>query len=311
MSLDLNLPGTILNAGGLPIAADDDMQIDGALIVWEPNHPIDAFKMAGLPNRPAYSVGSSVFATTTLENVAAAQAAALLGVAESAVKPYWATNDNAMLSAAPPTNIVYERSSKGALHVAAAQTGQSTFVTAGLRLPDAVKAYLYANPSHLYYVSLWYEVTRPALDQGGLESPYLTLQKSSGTTHGFFNVGKDGPQGVTSLAGQAVPVGARNTLGLVHERLANTFDGTALTNATTDFVDYLFGFGLCAGQYGDIARNKTLSAKLFRVALLDLTVVGKTYDQMGAIDDAMRARAFGIGGRYSGDTHTAVTSLVA
>lgn len=307
MSLDLVIPGVITNAGHLPPAVDDDMQIPGALVIFEPGHPVADFAMSGIPAVGSPNTGPTAITTTTLPNVAAEVAADLLATSEANTKAVWADNSVAVQTSAPPINIKYERTAKGGLHISPAQSGQSSSVKSELRLSDAVKAYLYANPTHVYYLSFWYRITRADLINTG---PYSALKREAGTSVGFFNIQRGGPTGITDLVGQGVPVGARNTVGLVHERLANQYDGTpALSNATTDFLAVLFGLAQVNGAYGDHARNKAMSAILYRVNLIDLTAAGKTYAEMAAIDDAMRAAAFADGGRYDDDSWTAPAVL--
>jgi hypothetical protein len=55
--------------------------------------------------------------------------------------------------------------------------------------------------------------------------------------------------------------------------------------------------------------NVAPSGVLYRVYLEDFTVSGRTYSEVEAADLAEFATAFGVGGRYAGDTHTAVSAL--
>lgn len=213
-------------------------------------------------------------------------------------------NDGAV--SASNADMLVELSAKKALSVI---TSQSTMVASrqfSLRLPGPIKKYMQANPSHTYAVSAWYRITRAATTNTG---PYIALKRSSGANSGWLNVGKSGPQSIASIANNFVAVGARNTVGMVQERLANPYVGTALTNNSSDFLAALFGFASVDGAYGDGGRNASMSAVVYRLTLEDLTVSGRTFAQFGAIDDALYALMFAAGGRYNGDTYTAVTAL--
>lgn len=303
MSLDLILPSGMTNTGGLPAAYPDEMMAAGTLMIWEPGHPANPF--VGVPTAPAPLSGNAGV-STPMPNIAAATAAALCGgVSLSSVLPSFSRNDGGQ-SAAPNVDMLIDRSAKGGLNVITSQATMAAFRFAGLRLPQAIKDYIFANQAHNFMWTAWYEVTRVDANNTG---PYAAIMKGAGSNAGIINIGRGGPQGLPGVNNNVVAAGARNTLGLVHEQVANNYDGTAPTNATTDLLDFLFGFSYLVGAYGDHGRNKSISANVYRLTLEDLTASARVFAEAAAVDVAMRQAAFGVGGRYNGDSHTAVSAL--
>lgn len=78
--------------------------------------------------------------------------------------------------------------------------------------------------------------------------------------------------------------------------------GTGITAST----DLIIGSGHIPPYSGSIAGNQAWNASpsciLYRVYIEDLSLSGRTYDQVRAIDEAEHAKAFGAGGRFYGDT---------
>jgi len=191
---------------------------------------------------------------------------------------------------------LFERTPKGGLHIISSQSTQQTFREALITIPDAVRDYIFANQANSYFLSLWYRVTRVDANNSG---PYVAIKHSNG--RGIFDVGRSGASASIVPSNNVVAAGARNTVGLVHEQLANTWDGTALDSAA-NLLRTAMGFGFVHGAYGDHGLNKSMSAVVYSAYLEDLTVSGQTFAQAAARDVAQRALAFGAGGRYVDDT---------
>lgn len=206
-------------------------------------------------------------------------------------------------------NYKYEYTPKGGLHMASSRTTMAA-TSSGmlLTLSGAIKKYMFDNPSHEYALSLWYKVTAPAL--AGYTGPYVFPAKNSGSASYFHRItlAQDGPAQNFSR-----PVGAKNTVGMVVEQMSGTYAGTALSNAFSDFLPYLFaGVGGPVGAFGSTyGQNKSMSAVLYRATLEDLTAAGRTYAQFKSVDDLAYAAAFTGTGRYVGDSNTAPGTLIA
>jgi len=222
------------------------------------------------------------------------------------VQPLFNRNDTPT-SAGVPLSFAAERSAKGGLHVVSSQATQTASAYARFELPGPVKAYMAANQSHVFYLSAWYQITRADLVNTG---PYIFTGDAASNLRGFFGVKRDGPLFAPNALSK-VATGARNTVGLVHEELATSYVGAvALADDAPGFHSIVFGFGLVNAAYGDHARNKAMSAVVYRLFLEDLTVSGRSAAQLAAIDEAARTAAFAAGGRYAGDSWTAPGTLL-
>lgn len=292
--LDINLPGSLSNATGLPLAYDDALMVAGSMFLWEPAHPVTPY--VGVPPTGAALSGATI--TTTMPNIAQLAARNLLADPVADVDARFVRNDGT--NTATNLDMIVERSGKGGLHVITSQANMSTFRFAVLNLPTTLRDYLFANLAHTFYLSAWYRITRAALANTG---PYVSVQNNSGTSQGFFSIGVGGPLGALSYSGNSVAP-SRNTLGNTIEQLANGWDGGNPV-ASANILTTLFGFGLVDSAYGDHARNKAFSAVIYRIYMEDLTVSGRSFAAVKAADDALYAAAFAAGGRYNGDTFTA------
>lgn len=86
-------------------------------------------------------------------------------------------------------------------------------------------------------------------------------------------------------------------------------NGSTGTIGTLAYQDlFCFGGVPSVGPFS-AAVNKGGSHILYRCYLEDLTVSGRTYEQVKAIDDALFAAAFSSGGKFYGDTYTDPATL--
>jgi len=298
--LDIILPGSLNNSGNLPVAYDDQLISAGTLVLWEPAHPMNPF--SGLPAAPAFASGQ--YADTPMPNIAKVSARNLLGNQSANVMPIFHRNDGSN-AAAPNTSMLMERSALGGLHVITSQATMANSRQASLQLPATIQSYILANPTHSYYLSVWYSITRAALSS--MSMPYAYIGSTSGVGSIICNEGITGHLGSAPMQASSTSP-SKNTVGNTIEQWANTFQGTPPTS-TTNLIATPFGFGQIASQYGDGARNVDFSAIMYRVFFEDLTVAGRTFAQVKAIDDALYAAAFAAGGRYYGDTFTNPSAL--
>lgn len=90
-----------------------------------------------------------------------------------------------------------------------------------------------------------------------------------------------------------------------HQRFTNT-DINGVTGAPSTFQ---LGAGMLSSYTGATYRNKQNSVILYRAYIEDLTVSGRTYAEVDALDYALYQAAFAAGGRYFGDTYTDPVTL--
>lgn len=196
-----------------------------------------------------------------------------------------------------------ERTTLGGLHVIFSQTlNAATTDNYRIDYPSAIRTYLAANYDHALFLSLWWRVTRV---QTALT--YYSIIGNAG-----FTASSNYKQSVASDkvnpadAGTGF-LGRRNAGSTLGDHQVNTgrsnHSGAAPANVAA-LLTAAFVVGNYSSQLNDTvaARGKSASAVLYRVYLEDLTVSGRTYAAVDAIDTAAYAAAFGVGGRYLNDT---------
>ncbi|MBF7010596.1 hypothetical protein QUC32_13005 [Novosphingobium resinovorum] len=203
--------------------------------------------------------------------------------------------------------IISERTPRGGLHTIVSQTNDTVNANfKGIQAKTALANYITANRGHSFYVSQWRRITRGATApstqsaiRGGIGNGgtnYITQLLQAHTTGSM----QSAVNPIASFTDMPVPnVGST---GLVFNA-----DGAAGPgNGNTALVIALNYWGL-AGSYGSAATygNKSASYVAYRSYIEDLTVSGRTFEQVRALDYALYQAAFAAGGRYAGDTFTA------
>lgn len=170
-------------------------------------------------------------------------------------------------------------------------------------IPTLIQNYFVSVPTNQFFVSLWSRETK--VSPGTTNSAWATfLGKRTSITAGYAWAFADNGPPLTHGTGTA-------SLGF-HD------DGNFLGNRrrSLGFKNYAQqpswdggpqGASFTVGSYG--TENSYLDAKsnsaaqvFYRFYLEDLTVSGRTYDEVDALDAAAFTTAFAPGGRYYGDT---------
>lgn len=297
----------------------DPIEAAGSLMLIEPAHPVRPWS-AGLP------ADASV-----LTNAVDTIGAAVIGQPASAVRPSLVRPASFTGSAG-----LLERTGKGALHGITSQAGSAIADGgAGIAIPTAVTKYILDNYLHQFYFSMWGRITRvPTSVATGLVGIAAGSQQSNAcefylgarsdgawtfrpSTPGSPSYLGDTRSPSTSGAGNfRVALGAKDFYGREITGLPATGNATPQSGArATSAVAFgALGYTPSVGADGAVGVNRALpntsnkdttaSWVLYRFYLEDLTVSGRTFAQVEALDAAMYAEALGAGGRYSGDTFT-------
>lgn len=293
----MRLRGVTLTDPSAPkIITRDKLESPGSIMLFDGKHQFGEF--SGLPG-----IGSEV------PNAVSSIAARLLGVTESqtALKVLDA-------SAEAPSIFKKERTLKGGIHGIITQSGgqassQMYLIGAG----DAVRNYIRDNPSHVFYVSIWQRVTRKALASSAAQSPFHFTNSSGGTTNYRFHMQAGQPfpsqsspsvwrgsSNVPSAADKDVSDGTNRFTSLAVQ--GNSGNGPVASDPLT------FGVGTFA-TWSSLNYNKAASRIIYRAYIEDLTVSGRTYAEVEAIDYALYQEAFAPGGKFYGDTYTDPATL--
>ena len=179
-----------------------------------------------------------------------------------------------------------------------------------------MEAYLIANPTHAVYYSVWDCITR-ALTTVGPPNPGLySVGKDSGNTFMFNGQGIFSPASGAHFLGAATTNGFGMALGnrCIQHGVSGVFTGPSClgTLANTYGHSAALVWGHSAGC------TSGLSQILYRLYFEDLTVaaaaggytggaamtVPARYTELAARDLALFNTAFGVGGKFNGDTFT-------
>lgn len=199
-----------------------------------------------------------------------------------------------------------ERSAKGGINVVVSQTAQ-TVQTQGayLALPAAILAYIAANPNALWYASRWVNRSRAALAAGPSEGALYTYGVSA-AANCLFNVLPASGIGGNLSASRLDP--SLNGAGSDYFSLA-TLDWLGQDPGTLAPTSFPVAWGQTIGSYqSPTYYNKSSSFCLERFYLENLSVSGRTWAQVDAIDHAFWLEDHTTGGRWYGDTYPTTPS---
>lgn len=273
----------------LPLLLDDPILSNGSLVLIDPTHSLS--NTVGVPANNAL-----------ITNIAWNQAKSLVG-----------SGDINSLSATftdlhQGTDALFERTSKGGLHGIYSQVNNTSAERgAFINSPTLIQSYLFANMSHRFYMSVWGRRTRTAITTGGADPRFSQINNSgSGGSYMLIQSALNGS--ANSFIGNTITP-SRNTANVFRCSIGNTggFTVAAPTSSTQIMANMFMWGNTPPGE--SVWSNKAASDVLYRVYLEDLTVSGRTYAQVDAIDAAMQATAFASGGRFYGDTFTAPSTF--
>ena len=293
----LRLHGVSLTDAMAPkIITRDKIESIGSLMLFDGNHQFGQFN--GLP-----AAGADI--PNALSNIAAG----VLGVneAQTALKVL-------AVSADAPTVFKKERTLKGGIHGIVTQSGaqvsaQMYFMCAA----DAVRNYVRDNPGHNFYFSLWQRITRKALASAASQAPFYFTNGVSATSNYRFHM--QGGQPFPSSTSPTVWKGSKTVPAASDKDVANDTNRFTSLAVQGDSGNGPIGtdpIALGVGTYSAwnaLNYNAGASRIIYRAYIEDLTVSGRTYAEVEAIDYALYKEAFAPGGKFHGDTYTAPSTL--
>jgi hypothetical protein len=266
----------------------DSMETSGSLLLIDPTHP---YKQ--------WSSGAPSVENAAIPNVLADKFSQLTGVSTGVDASWHSANITA--------NIKFERTGKGGLHGYLKQTSITT-ERGGIYVPTAIMNYMNANKSHAFYISLWQRTTQASTytPSGNYNPTYSAMAANTGAGNLLYGfniyqvVANNGGKSYLSTAG----ISATNHLYATYT-IPNAYS-TDLTDFRT-LPWYVGTYGPWNGATGitPTVVDKLPSQILYRYYIEDLTVSGRTYEQVLALDQALYTKeVITAGGRYYGDTFT-------
>jgi hypothetical protein len=272
--------GVAFTDTSMPVIRNDRLLTHGSLTLITPQHGMQAWP-AGVPANGV-----------ALPNIAADEAAAL-GIADPGV--------GAVVGLG--AGLTFERTAKGGLHGIVPQAvAPAVGAYMSLNMSPGLKAYILANPAHSYFLSLRSRTTR--LTASGTNSLAYSLVRSvaNSTLISLLHSASNGT-GVLGRRNAAVT----NT-DPVLRNIANS--NGVITGYAADASASLATWGRIGPFNSGVADAQRLPSWIFYQAYLeDLTVSGRTYAQVDALDAELFGRDFGVGGKFYGDTFTSPSTV--
>lgn len=293
MGIKVVIPGVTFSDLTLPILRADPLLTPGSLLLLDFGRD--------------YTAGVTVPAHgAALGNLAWEEAIVTLGGGtESSVKP---TFQNTFVGA--PTQGLVERTTKRGLHVITSQTAMdATGRYAAITLPTSIRDYMYTNtPSRSFYTSMWGRLTRLSTQStDALGNFASTTAPATNYASLLYKGAQWFPQSGTGFVGQrSVP--ASEALGNFYAAGAENAWSVGTKPGTAAGTENVFWWG-ARGVYESFQRNKANSGVWYRIYIEDLTASGRSFATVDALDKALYDEAFGTGGRFNGDSFTAVGTL--
>lgn len=280
---------------GPKIITRDKIESSGSLFLFDGNHEYGKFN--GLPERLG-----------VIPNVLANLSSSLIGVGES--QTHFIVNQATFNTAGV---FLRERTQKGGIHGLITQAGgQVSQMAYAVNGSDAVRNYMRDNPAHKFYVSLWQRVTRKSLSTSAPQAPFFYTNSSAATSNFRFHMEGSLPSPrigtAPSLGARAVPVENDSNIASGTNRFTSLGVKGATGNepAGSDPVQLVVG---TASAWAGGSLNKAASRIIYRAYVEDLTVSGRSYAEVEAIDYALYQEAFAPGGKFYGDTYTNPSTL--
>ena len=295
----LRLHGVTLTDATAPkIVTRDKIESSGSLMLFDGNHEFGSF--AGLPIVDA-------LVPNALSNLSKALTGGVGADLDFKVKT--ARPNSAQFKS--------ERTPKGGIHGIVTQGGGQTAAESySLDGPKAVSDYILAHPTHQYYFSLWSLITRAGLASSAAQSPFHFTNGLGATTNHLFHmqggVPSPGFASAPSFRGvKAVPTYTDHTgasIVVPMKRFGSIGVQGFVGNAPIAADRIQLGVGAFGG-WNSLNFNVCPSRIIYRAYGEDLTVSGRAYAEVEALDCALFLEAFAPGGKFYGDTYTAPSTL--
>lgn len=283
--LEWRIPGVTFNNPNLPYDYPDEIMSTGSLLLIDFNHP--DYTLAAVPAHNA-----------TIQNIAWDIAKSIIG-----------SGDEATLRAVVGNTLaanegLLEVTPKKGLHIMVSKTNHVLNHAYEIYFPALVRQYLFdKRTTNKIYASLWSKNTRAATANTGV---FFAASSNQPTNNFVFNFTWNG---VSPASNESNRLGARpGDLTTLGNQLRNVASSN-MKGADSEYTRWQTRFAVGnASGFGSTQQNAAPSMILYRLYVEDLTVSGRTYEQVDAIDKAMYDAAFGVGGKFYQDTHSDPTA---
>lgn len=273
------------------VAAPVDPSLtDGHLLLLVPGKPVDGYWGSGMD----------------IPNLAASRAAAITGNPAPT-----ATVFNTFANAQSGQ---IERTAKNRPHFMVSKVNNTSNGTPGLgagggiQIPQSIRDYIQANPTHDYYVSMGFRLTRAYTGTSPTVFPLASIKTPDlGGTK--ITVGITSANALAGTPSSSDPLRLGFTSATLPSDAAEKFaaitsDGYTLSTSLSSVILYL-------GAINSGTLNKSPSIALTRLAIADLTAgTSLSHGGVAAADMDAWSASLSVGGYYNGDTMSDPAVLV-
>lgn len=291
MGLQLKIPGATFSSDKPVLNTIDDIQSSGSLVLFDVSHPDQNFTLL------------SSAASENVTNLVADTAATIVGTsaANCFIRQQRAETNSG--------SNFFETTTKGGIHVVSATSGQtgpnawSILLDNGMNpLHDYIEANLSTND---LYISQWITLSRETsivsvvqshMHYASNTSNYAFYWQGSGTTPvipGSPDEFDLDPTGFVTTSASFVGQNGRRAIK------TNGYTGS-FTGANKVVMGALGN----TDAWQNFNFNSGLGIILYRTYIEDLTVSGRTFEEVNAIDERLHTAAFSEGGAFYGDTYS-------
>ncbi|MBQ9918001.1 MAG: hypothetical protein IJO71_12490 [Microbacterium sp.] len=271
-------------------APPDPSLTDGHLLLLIPGKPIDGYWGSG----------------NDIPNLAAAKFASLTGTTAPT-----ATVFNSFANTASGQ---VERTGKNRPHFMVSHLNNTSSgasglgAGAGIQIPTNLRAWLQANPTHKFYLSIGFRLTRPYTGSSPTVAPLVSIKSPdlAGTkiTAGVTSAGALAGTPSSSSSQRLGFTSASLPSDAAEKFVAITSDGFTLSTSVSTVLLYL-------GAISSGTTNTSPSIAVSRIALVDLTAgTSLSHGGVSAADLDAWSASHSVGGYYNGDTMSDPAVLV-
>ena len=207
-------------------------------------------------------------------------------------------------------NSLAEVTPKKGIHVIISKVSDQVALQNDFELNHAalIKNYLLDQPTHEFYASYWTKRTR--VSDTTVSGDFYLERNTSNAKFAFQSADEiplnSGGQAAMFLGRRSSPA-TLNTVSNYYRSIGfKGFLGTIDTDRNLLYLTTKVG---SSSPYSGQEQNKAPSMIIYRIYIEDLTVSGRTYAQVDAIDKSLYDAAFAVGGKFYGDTHTDPATL--
>lgn len=202
---------------------------------------------------------------------------------------------------------IIERTQKGGIHGIVSQVNLVDQVGAKITLSDDVVQYLIDNPDNEIYISTWMTSTREGVNQQPARVLIGAAENNKMLTY-FYKTG------IRPSSVKRIDVENSSFADVVGQPIHQAISVSGWTEnevpATPSEIDRSIKWGAVGGVNSGPGHLDSMPSFVFyRMYIEDLTVSGRSHNDVFQIENEEFGKAFGVGGRYFNDTYTDVSLI--